>query len=67
MSKEKSWETNDSAFILKDLLDITKKRQKLGLNPICANCGRVMKTRRKDKYSAEYRCKCTPDLVLCVG
>ena len=51
----------------KELFDIAVKRENLGLNPICPNCGRVMRTKRKDKYSGEYTCVCMPDLVLCIG
>jgi len=52
---------------IKELVELEKKRLHLGLNPICANCGRVMKTKRKDKYSGEYFCKCSPNLILSVG
>ena len=51
----------------KELFEIMKKREELGLNPLCTNCGRVMKTKRKDKYSGEYTCVCLPDIVMCIG
>ena len=49
------------------VFDIHKKREKLGLNPICPSCGRVMRTKRKDKYSGEYYCICSPELTLNLG
>jgi len=53
--------------IIQDILDIHKKRLELDLNPICPNCGRVMRTKRKDKYSGEYYCICSPNIVMSVG
>jgi lysyl-tRNA synthetase class I len=52
---------------LKEIFNTALQREKLGLNPICPACGRVMKTKRKDKYSGEYYCICKPDLILCMG
>jgi hypothetical protein len=52
---------------LEKLFDIHKKRMKLGLNPICVSCGRVMRTKRKDKFSGEYYCICTPNIIMSVG
>jgi hypothetical protein len=48
-------------------LEISKKRDELGLNPICPKCCRVMRTKRKDKLSGEYFCVCSPGMILCMG
>lgn len=52
---------------LKKMFDVEIMRGKLGLNPICPSCGRVMRTKTKNKYYGEYFCICKPDLILCIG
>ena len=53
-------------------VELMRKRHKLGLNPICTKCGRVMRTKSKHKIEgefshAEYYCNCSPNLILSVG
>lgn len=48
-------------------VELQAKRIRLKLNPICPVCGRVMRTKTKNKYSAEYYCVCNPKLTLNVG
>ena len=47
--------------------NIMRSRNELGLNPFCPKCGRVMITKRKDKYSGTYFCSCSPDILLSRG
>lgn len=48
-------------------LRINKLRTELDLNPICPKCGRVLKIEEKTKYSAIYKCKCTPNVRISWG